>query len=87
MQVNYHSTFIDNYSATNSALRTSFRGERYQWDFNGRCKLSRKLSVFVNLSNFTSQDEADYQGWVAPERRDQTIGYSFIVAGGISAQF
>jgi TonB-dependent receptor len=87
LQVNYHSAFADNQAGTNPRLRQSFRGERYQWDFNGRCKLTRRLSIFANVSNFTSQDEPDYSGWVAPERRDQTISYSFIVTGGVSATF
>jgi hypothetical protein len=87
LQVNYHSNFCDGYNSTNPRLRNSFRGARSQWDFNGRCKLTRKLSVFANLSNFTSQSEPDFSGWVAPERRDQTIGYSFIITGGVSASF
>ncbi len=87
LQVNYHSTFNDGFNATNPRLRNSFRGERYQWDFNTRCKLTRKLSVFANLSNFTSRGEPDYVGWEADNRRDQTIGYSFIITGGVSASF
>jgi TonB-dependent receptor len=87
LQVNYHSTFNDGFNATNPHLRNSYRGERYQWDFNGRCKMTRKLSVFANLSNFTSEGEPDYVGWEAPERRDQTIGYSFIITGGINVSF
>jgi iron complex outermembrane receptor protein len=87
LQVNYHSDFCDGFNATNPRLRNSFRGARSQWDFNARCKLTRKLSAFVNLSNFTSQNEPDYSGWVAPGRIDQTIGYSFIITGGVSASF
>ncbi len=87
LQVNYHSDFCDGYNATNPRLRNSFRGARSQWDFNGRCKLTRQLSVFANLSNFTSQDEPDFNGWVGPTRRDQTISYSFIITAGVSASF
>jgi TonB-dependent receptor len=87
LQLNYHSTFCDGYNATNPRLRNSFRGEKYQWDFNGRCKITRKLSVFANLSNFTSRGEPDYVGWVAPHRQDQTISYSFIITAGMSASF
>jgi TonB-dependent receptor len=87
LQVNYHSDFCDGYNATNPRLRNSFRGARSQWDFNARCKVTRRFAVFANLSNFTSQSEPDYSGWVAPERRDQTIGYSFIITGGVSASF
>jgi hypothetical protein len=88
LQVNYHSDYVDGYNATNPTLRNSIRGARTQWDFNARCKLTRKLSVFASLSNFTSSDEADYTGsWAAPVRRDQTIGYSFIITGGVSATF
>ena len=87
LQVNYHSTFNDGFNATNPGLRNSFRGERYQWDLNGRCKLTRKLSVFANLSNFTSAGEPDYVGWEAVERTDQTIGYSFIITAGMNVSF
>ena len=88
LQVNYHSDYFDGYNATNPRLRSSIRGARTQWDFNGRCKLTRKLSVFANLSNFTSSDEPDYTGnWAAPVRRDQSLGYSFIITGGINATF
>jgi iron complex outermembrane receptor protein len=87
LQVNYHSDYLDGYNATNPTLRNSTRGARTQWDFNGRCNLTSKLSVFANLSNFTSSNEPDYNGGVAPERRDQTIGYSFIITGGINAKF
>ncbi len=87
LQWNYHSTFNDGFNATNPRLRNSFRGARSQWDFNGRCKLSRNLSVFASLSNFTKQGEPDYSGWEAANRNDQTIGYSFIITTGISASF
>jgi TonB-dependent receptor len=88
LQVNYHSDYVDGYNATNPTLRNSIRGARTQWDFNSRCKLTRKLSVFANLSNLTSSDEGDYTGsWAAPVRRDQTIGYSFVITGGVSATF
>ncbi len=87
LQLNYHSTFNDGFNATNPTLRNSYRGEKYQWDFNGRCKVTRRLSVFANLSNFTSQGEPDYSGWEAVERQDQTISYSFIITGGVSMSF
>jgi hypothetical protein len=87
VQVNYHSNFCENVQQANPRLRNSFRGARFQWDFNGGCGLARRLSIFANVSNFTSQDKLDYYGWVALECRDQIIGYSFIVTDGISAQF
>ena len=87
LQLNYHSTFNDGFNATNPRLRNSYRGAKEQWDFNARCRVTRKLSVFANLSNFTEQGEPDYSGWEANNRRDQTITYSFIVTGGVNVSF
>jgi len=86
LQLGYNSAFLDNLDSS-SRWRDQYKGERYQLDFNGRCKLTRNLAVFVNFSNLTSQSYAELRGNTTPLRREGTTGYSYIATGGINATF
>jgi hypothetical protein len=86
LQLGYNSAFLDNLDSS-SRWRDQYKGERYQLDFNGRCKITRRLAVFVNFSNLTSQSYAELRGNTTPARREGTTGYSYIATGGINATF
>lgn len=85
MQVGYNSAFLDNLG--NDRYRDQYKGERYQLDLNGRCKVTRQIALFANLSNLTSENYGEYRGSVRPDRREGTTGYSFIATGGVSVTF
>ena len=69
LQLGYNSAFLDNLDS-NSRWRDQYKGERYQLDFNGRCKITRQLAVFVNLSNLTSQNYGEFRGNTSAVRRE-----------------
>jgi iron complex outermembrane recepter protein len=86
VQLGFNSAFLDNLDSS-SRWRDQYKGERYQLDFNGRCQLTRKVAVFVNLSNITSQSYAELRGNTDPIRREGTTGYSYIATAGVTVSF
>lgn len=85
MQVGYNSSFLDNLA--DDRFWDQYKGERYQLDLNGRCKITRNVAIFANLSNLTSENYGEYRGSENPLTREGTTGYSFIVTAGVNVTF
>lgn len=84
--VNYVGDYLDGFEEENP-MANSYFAKRYQVDFNGRYKLTPRMTFFVSLSNLTTEYQGSYNGYVAPERYRQTQALTFVSTAGITVKF
>lgn len=82
---NYTSAWDENFQS--DIDRTKVRGERWVLDFTGRYKLTRNLTVFLDLVNLTSNHGKKYLGHTDELLRNETNALGFLATAGISATF
>jgi iron complex outermembrane recepter protein len=66
---------------------TKIRGSRWSIDLSSKYKLSRRISLFADLVNLTTNHGKKYRGWVASNRRVETNALGFIVTAGVQGSF
>ena len=66
---------------------TKVRGARSQYDFTGRYQLTQKVTLFLDLVNFTSYNGLKYRGFVDPVYRNETNALGFLATAGVLISF
>jgi len=87
LQWNYLDAFLESLSTSNPTYRNKWRGERWQADFNGKYKLTRRVTLSLDLINFTSNHGTKYRGTIDPVRQEETNALGFLATGGVQVAF
>jgi hypothetical protein len=81
---NYNSSYISTFNATNAGANL-YRFSRTSYDVGFAQKLSRGLSVTLDISNFTKEPQSFYQ--YSPDRFQDYIQNFVTVTVGVSGRF
>lgn len=66
---------------------TKIRGSRWSIDFSGKYRATRRLTLFLDLVNVTSNHGKKYRGYATALRRNETNALGFLATGGVVMNF
>lgn len=72
---------------TSDPSNSEFMGARQQWDLFGRFKVTRALSVFMDVINLGESHRGRYRGLVREDRRGQTNLFPRTITVGAQLRF
>jgi iron complex outermembrane recepter protein len=68
-------------------LTTKIRGSRWAIDVSSKYRVSKRLSLFADFVNITTNHGEKYRGFVAQNRRVETNALGFLVTAGVQGTF
>ncbi len=83
---NYASTYLASINAGDPSS-SEFIGQRGQFDFFARFKITRNLNVFLDVINLNEENRGRYSGLYRDDRRAQTNLFPRSISTGVQARF
>jgi iron complex outermembrane recepter protein len=74
-------------SSSTNLSTVKMRGSRWTVDASLRYKMTRKVTLMLDLVNLTSNQGAKYRGYIVPELRNETNALGFIGTGAVLVSF
>ncbi|WP_414663933.1 TonB-dependent receptor [Horticoccus sp. 23ND18S-11] len=72
---------------TSDPSNSEFVGRREQWDFFARFRVTRNVSVFLDVINLAEDNRGRYRGLYRDDRRAQTNVFPRSISAGLQARF
>ncbi len=66
---------------------TEFYGERTQWDFFARFRISRNINLFADVVNAFEENRKRYQGLYRTDRLAQVNVFNRVITVGVQSRF